>query len=162
MHLFLKTILASMHNTLSITAAARSVAIIEARICLARKCRGKLPPLTGGIRSVLGFGSYQTKFNLWPREMKMDTRFAAAYIGYSPATLRLWRRKGSGPKFYNVGRFIEYHQEDLDAWSGGEEMAASRRAERRAKTAAKVRSGRRAAASDFGTSLGNVNLGNWS
>jgi len=50
----------------------------------------------------------------------------------------------------------------LDAWSGGEEMAASRRAERRAKTAAKVRSGRRAAASDFGTSLGNVNLGNWS
>jgi hypothetical protein len=151
-----------MHNALSITAAAPSVAIIEGRICLAQKYRGKLPPLIGGIRSVPGFGSYQAKFNLWPREMKMDTRFAAAYIGYSPATLRLWRRKGAGPKFYNVGRFIEYHQEDLDAWSGGEEMAASRRAERRARTAAKVRSGRRAAASDFGTSLGNVNLGNWS
>ena len=63
----------------------------------------------------------------------MDTRFAAAYLGYSPATLRLWRRRGNGPKFYDVGRFIEYRQEDLDAWSGGPEVAQLRRAERRAK-----------------------------
>ncbi len=89
----------------------------------------------------------------------MDTRFAAAYIGYSPATLRLWRRKGSGPKYYTVGRFIEYRQEDLDAWSGGEEMAALRRAERRAKVNAKTKSTKR---SDYsGPALG-VNLGNWS
>jgi hypothetical protein len=92
----------------------------------------------------------------------MDTRFAAAYIGYSPATLRLWRRKGAGPKFHNVGRFIEYQQEDLDAWSGGEEMAALRRAERRAKATAKVRANKRAPASDFGNALAGVNLGNWS
>lgn len=89
----------------------------------------------------------------------MDTRFAAAYIGYSPATLRLWRRKGAGPKFYNVGRFIEYRQEDLDAWSGGQEMAALRRAERRAKTISKTRVAKRA--SDFAGVVG-VNLGNWS
>ena len=92
----------------------------------------------------------------------MDTRFAAAYIGYSPATLRLWRRKGSGPKFHNVGRFIEYHQEDLDSWSGGEEMAALRRAQRRAKNTAKVRAGKRAPASDFSQPLVGVNVGNWS
>ena len=91
----------------------------------------------------------------------MDTRFAAAYIGYSPATLRLWRRKGSGPKFYNVGRFIQYRQEDLDSWSGGEEIAALRRAERRAKTIAKTRITKRAPASDFGVLTG-VNSGNWS
>ena len=91
----------------------------------------------------------------------MDTRFAAAYIGYSPATLRLWRRKGEGPKFHNVGRFIEYRQEDLDAWSGGQEMAALRRAERRAKTISKTRASRRAPDSDF-SALAGVNLGNWS
>jgi hypothetical protein len=91
---------------------------------------------------------------------RMDTRFAAAYIGYSPATLRLWRRKGSGPKFHTVGRFIEYRQEDLDAWSGGEEMVALRRAERRAKNSGKARSLKRSA-SDYAQPLG-VNLGNWS
>src|SRR5579872_3628041 len=122
-----------------------------------------LPPLTGGFVAAPGVRQHINQtYSLAKERRKMDTRFAAAYIGYSPATLRLWRRKGSGPKFYNVGRFIEYRQEDLDAWSGGEEMAASRRAERRAKTAARVRSGKRAAASDFGTSLGGVNLGNWS
>jgi hypothetical protein len=92
----------------------------------------------------------------------MDTRFAAAYIGYSPATLRLWRRKGAGPKFYNVGRFIEYRQEDLDAWSGGEELAALRRAERRAKSVAKVRSTKRSPASDFGRALAGATSGSFS
>jgi len=92
----------------------------------------------------------------------MDTRFAADYIGYSPATLRLWRRKGAGPKFYNIGRFIEYRQEDLDAWSGGEELAALRRAERRAKSVSKVRSAKRSSASDFGRALAGMNTGGWS
>ena len=91
----------------------------------------------------------------------MDTRFAAAYLGYSPATLRLWRRKGEGPKFYNVGRFVEYRQEDLNTWSGGEEAVALRKAERRAKTGTKVRTGKRSPASDYGQSLG-VNTGTWS
>ena len=63
----------------------------------------------------------------------MDTRFAAAYLGYSPATLRLWRRKGCGPKFQYLGRFVEYLRQDLDTWSGGHEASALRRAARRAK-----------------------------
>lgn len=92
----------------------------------------------------------------------MDTRFAAAYLGYSPATLRLWRRKGEGPKFHNVGRFVEYHQEDLDTWSGGEEVVALRKAERRAKVITKMRAGKRSPASDFGQSLAGVNTGTWS
>ncbi|HLK34425.1 MAG TPA: helix-turn-helix domain-containing protein [Terriglobales bacterium] len=92
----------------------------------------------------------------------MDTRFAAAYLGYSPATLRLWRRKGAGPRFYTVGRFVEYRQEDLDTWSGGEDMVALKRAERRAKIGTKARTGKRAPASDFGSALAGVNSGNWS
>jgi hypothetical protein len=63
----------------------------------------------------------------------LDTRFAAAYLGYSPATLRLWRRKGSGPTFRYVGRFVEYRKEDLDAWSGARDAAAVHREERHAK-----------------------------
>lgn len=92
----------------------------------------------------------------------MDTRFAAAYLGYSPATLRLWRRKGEGPKFYNVGRFVEYRQEDLDAWSGGEEVVALRRAERRAKNVTRFRTGKRGSGSDFAQPLIGINTGNWS
>jgi hypothetical protein len=92
----------------------------------------------------------------------MDTRFAAAYIGYSPATLRLWRRKGSGPKFYNIGRFIEYRQEDLDAWAGGEEIAALRRAERRAISVAKVRAAKRTPTSEFARVLAGMNSRGWS
>ena len=63
----------------------------------------------------------------------LDTRFAAAYLGYSPATLRLWRRKGCGPKFRYVGRFVEYNKEDLDAWSGSRDAAAVHREQRHAK-----------------------------
>jgi hypothetical protein len=63
----------------------------------------------------------------------MDTRFAAAYLGYSPATLRLWRKKGIGPKFLQKGRFIQYAKPDLDSWSGGPDVLTLRREARRAK-----------------------------
>ena len=65
----------------------------------------------------------------------MDTRFAAAYLGFSPATLRLWRKKGVGPKFQQKGRFIQYTKTDLDCWSGGREDFALRREARRNKLA---------------------------
>jgi hypothetical protein len=63
----------------------------------------------------------------------MDTRFAAAYLGYSPATLRLWRKKGVGPKYQQKGRFIQYTKNDLDCWSGGREDLSLRREARRSK-----------------------------
>jgi hypothetical protein len=65
----------------------------------------------------------------------MDTRFAAAYLGYSPATLRLWRKKGIGPKFQQKGRFIQYTKLELDDWSGGREALVLRREARRSKAA---------------------------
>ena len=61
-----------------------------------------------------------------------------------------------------MGRFIEYRQEDLDAWSGGEEVAALRRAERRAKATAKAKPERRSAGSDYSGPVMGVNLGKWS
>jgi hypothetical protein len=63
----------------------------------------------------------------------MDTRFAAAYLGYSPATLRLWRKKGIGPKYQQKGRFIQYTKPDLDCWCGGREDLTLRHEARRAK-----------------------------
>jgi len=86
----------------------------------------------------------------------MDTRFAAAYLGYSPATLRLWRRKGGGPRFYLMGRFIKYNQEDLDLWSGGREILALRRAARRMRASSsqlRIRSARTGDASEQGAPL---------
>ena len=40
---------------------------------------------------------------------------AAAYIGVKPQTMRTWRYRNIGPKFYRVSRsVVRYHKEDLD------------------------------------------------
>lgn len=41
---------------------------------------------------------------------------AAAFLGFSPATLESWRREGKGPRFYRVGRHIRYTFADLSAF----------------------------------------------
>jgi predicted DNA-binding transcriptional regulator AlpA len=42
---------------------------------------------------------------------------AARYINVSEAALRLWRRRGAGPRYFLAGpRLIRYRQIDLDAW----------------------------------------------
>lgn len=49
----------------------------------------------------------------------LTTKEAAAYIGYSPSTLRHWRNnKDYGPKYVltKSGR-IWYSHEDLDEWA---------------------------------------------
>jgi excisionase family DNA binding protein len=46
----------------------------------------------------------------------LDVKEAAAYIGISPATLRLWRTQGRGPHYFKAGRLIRYRVVDLDAW----------------------------------------------
>lgn len=49
-----------------------------------------------------------------------DTEAAAAYLRREPGTLRGWRSKGEGPKFYTVNdKFIRYHLDDLDAYVRG-------------------------------------------
>lgn len=43
---------------------------------------------------------------------------AAAFVGYTPAALRAWRRQGRGPAYIRVGRSVRYRISDLDEWLG--------------------------------------------
>lgn len=46
-----------------------------------------------------------------------DTEAAASYLRREPGTLRGWRSKGEGPRFYLVNdQFVRYHLDDLDAY----------------------------------------------
>lgn len=52
-----------------------------------------------------------------------DTEAAAAYLRREPGTLKGWRSKGEGPKFYTVNdKFISYHLDDLDAYVRGKRV----------------------------------------
>ena len=49
-----------------------------------------------------------------------DTNAAATYLRREPGTLKGWRSKGEGPKFYTVShKFIRYHLDDLDSFVRG-------------------------------------------
>lgn len=49
-----------------------------------------------------------------------DTEAAASYLRREPGTLKGWRSKGEGPRFYEVNhQFIRYHIDDLDAFVRG-------------------------------------------
>jgi hypothetical protein len=47
----------------------------------------------------------------------LNTDQAATYLKLSSRLLRRLRRRGDGPEFRPHGRFVEYHIDDLDAWS---------------------------------------------
>jgi len=47
----------------------------------------------------------------------LNTDQAAAYLKISSRNLRRLRRAGKGPIFRLHSRFIQYHIDDLDAWS---------------------------------------------
>ena len=50
----------------------------------------------------------------------MTTTEAAKYLELSEATLKRWRSKGTGPKYFRLGqRKVRYRQEDLDGWLNG-------------------------------------------
>lgn len=52
-----------------------------------------------------------------PLHDSFTPRQAAEYIGMSDSTLRGWRAKGKGPRFYRVSeRLIRYRVKDVDAW----------------------------------------------
>ena len=42
---------------------------------------------------------------------------AAAYLRISSRLLKHLRKQGTGPVFRHHSRFIQYHIDDLDAWS---------------------------------------------
>jgi predicted DNA-binding transcriptional regulator AlpA len=41
---------------------------------------------------------------------------AAPELGVSPATLRVWRRRGIGPRFVRIGRSIRYRRADIEEY----------------------------------------------
>lgn len=47
----------------------------------------------------------------------LNTDQAAAYLKISSRLLKRLRRAGSGPVFRRHSRFVQYHIDDLDAWS---------------------------------------------
>lgn len=47
----------------------------------------------------------------------MDTERAAAYLGCSPGTLRVWRATGKGPRYGVIhGKTVRYHIDDIDGF----------------------------------------------
>jgi hypothetical protein len=47
----------------------------------------------------------------------LNTDQAAAYLKMSGRLLKRLRVSGQGPEFRRHSRFVEYHIDDLDAWS---------------------------------------------
>jgi hypothetical protein len=47
----------------------------------------------------------------------LNTEQAAAYLKISPRLLKRLRRAGKGPVFRRHSRYVQYHIDDLDAWS---------------------------------------------
>lgn len=82
-----------------------------------------------------------------------DTEAAAAYLRREPGTLKSWRSRGEGPRFYTVnGQLIRYHLDDLDAFVRGrkrkkriptwlQEKIATRAAERPSPVSSPCRDG---------------------
>lgn len=40
----------------------------------------------------------------------------AAYLGVPVATCYAWNSRGTGPKYFKVGKYVRYRQSDIDAW----------------------------------------------
>jgi len=49
----------------------------------------------------------------------LNTDQAAAYLKMSSRLLKRLRKNGTGPLFRRHSRFVQYHIDDLDAWSVG-------------------------------------------
>jgi hypothetical protein len=48
----------------------------------------------------------------------LSTEQAAFYLGLSARKMQVLRRTGEGPRFRRHCRYIRYHIDDLDSWSG--------------------------------------------
>jgi hypothetical protein len=48
----------------------------------------------------------------------LSTEQAGFYLGLSPRKMQAMRACGSGPSFRRHSRYIRYHIDDLDSWSG--------------------------------------------
>lgn len=68
-------------------------------------------------------GIEMTEMTIVETAPALDTRQAAAFLGYKPNTLERWRCDGIGPKFVRVGNgprpTIRYALADLRNFVGG-------------------------------------------
>jgi hypothetical protein len=56
----------------------------------------------------------------------LSTEQAAFYLGLSARRLQQMRTSGIGPKFRRHSRYVRYHIDDLDSWSGESAASAGR------------------------------------
>ena len=56
----------------------------------------------------------------------LNTDQAAAYLKLSGRLLKRLRVRGDGPEFRRHSRFVEYHIDDLDAWSAARKSRGGR------------------------------------
>ncbi|MGD1092685.1 MAG: helix-turn-helix domain-containing protein [Bryobacteraceae bacterium] len=50
------------------------------------------------------------------KKYTLTERQASHVIGVSPDTLRAWRRKGTGPRWFKAGRLCRYRHDWLLEW----------------------------------------------
>lgn len=60
-----------------------------------------------------------TMADIKPDDPRFNTREAAKYSGFEPATLSKWRIRGKGPAFLKMGGKVFYRKADLDAFING-------------------------------------------
>jgi len=48
----------------------------------------------------------------------LNTDEVSNYLGCSTETLRYWRQRGTGPKWFKLGHRVMYRRTDLEAWIG--------------------------------------------
>jgi hypothetical protein len=54
-------------------------------------------------------------------------------LGVAPSTLKAWRVSGKGPRYFKIGRWIFYRQDDLDTWIEGQARVSTTQVMRRAE-----------------------------
>jgi excisionase family DNA binding protein len=57
--------------------------------------------------------------------MYVSEKEAAAYLGVSLSTIRRWRRKGIGPRFFRLERILRYSLEALERFTAEHTKSAA-------------------------------------
>lgn len=48
----------------------------------------------------------------------LTTREVAERFDVSVQTLKRWRKNGTGPRFYRIGKLVRYRPDEIDAFEG--------------------------------------------
>ena len=63
-----------------------------------------------------------------PSEVLVDPASLAAELGIPRKTLFAeWRSRGTGPRFYRIGRHVRYRRSGVDAWLAAQERGQATR-----------------------------------